>query len=192
MERIGYVRVSTAEQNTARQEDAMKELGVTTVFMDKLSGKSAERPGLKEMLAYVRRGDTVVVSEISRLARSTRDLLNILDTLKAKQVEFVSLKENIDTTTAQGRFMLTVFAALAELERESILSRQKEGIVAAKSRGVHLGRPRAEVPKNWADVYREWKAGGISPSEAARLLKMKRPTFYLLVKRYEQESCALV
>lgn len=192
MERIGYVRVSTAEQNTARQEDSMAALGVTTVFTDKLSGKSAERPGLKEMLAYVRRGDTVVVSEISRLARSTRDLLNILDTLKAKQVEFVSLKENIDTTTAQGRFMLTVFAALAELERESILSRQKEGIAAAKSRGVHLGRPRAEMPKNWADVYREWKAGEISPSEAARQLKMKRPTFYLMVKRFEQENCAVV
>lgn len=188
MERIGYVRVSTVEQNTARQEDAMKELGVSTIFMDKLSGKSANRPELQKMLTYVRRGDVVVVSEISRLARSTRDLLNILDSLKAKDVEFVSLKESIDTTTAQGRFMLTVFAALAELERESILSRQKEGIAAAKSRGIHLGRPRADYPKNWDEVYRQWKTGDLNPTEAAKALKVKRPTFYLLAKRYENET----
>ena len=185
MSKVGYVRVSSTGQNTARQDDAMKELGVDKVFIEKVSGKSANRPELKKMLDYVREGDIVVVAEISRLARSTRDLLNIMDVLSQKKVGFVSMKEAIDTTTAQGRFILTIFGALAELERDYILSRQKEGIDAAKTRGVRLGRPAKEFPKYWERTYTSWKNGDISPTEAAKELKLKRPTFYLMVKRWE-------
>jgi len=187
MARLGYVRVSSFSQSTNRQDDAMKALGVDRLFVEKLSGKSANRPELKKMLEYAREGDTVVVSDISRLARSTRDLLGIIDHLNQKQVGFVSLKESIDTTSAQGRFILTLFGALAELERENILSRQKEGIEAAKVRGKKLGRPAKEFPKNWEAIYTKWKDGQISPTDAAKELKLKRPTFYLMAKRWERK-----
>lgn len=185
MAKIGYVRVSTNGQTTARQDDVMAELGVDRIFVEKVSGKNANRPELKKMLDYVREGDTVVVADISRLARSTRDLLSIVETLKDKKVEFVSLKESIDTTTPQGRFILTIFGALAELERENILSRQKEGIEAAKARGKKLGRPAMDFPTGWERTYEKWKNGEISPTDAAKELKLKRPTFYLMVKRWE-------
>ncbi|MEG2650470.1 MAG: recombinase family protein, partial [Eubacterium sp.] len=114
MERIGYIRVSTEEQNEARQEVIMEQLDASKVFIEKLSGKDTNRPQLKAMLDYVREGDTVVVESYSRLARSTKDLLNIVDELSSKGVQFISQKENIDTTTPQGRLMLTIFAGLAQ------------------------------------------------------------------------------
>lgn len=184
MARLGYVRVSSLSQSTARQDDQMAELGVDRLFVERLSGKNTNRPELKKMLEYAREGDTVVVADISRLARSTRDLLTIIDALNKKQVGFVSLKETIDTTNAQGRFILTIFGALAELERENILSRQREGIEAAKARGKRLGRPAKEFPKNWEKVYNNWKNGGVSPTDAAKALGLKRPTFYLMAKRW--------
>ena len=138
--KIGYIRVSTEEQNTARQEVLLRELGVDEVFIDKASGKNADRPELTRMMNYVRRGDTVIVESISRFARNTRDLLDLVERLTEKQVEFVSRKEAIDTTTPTGKFMLTVFAAVAELEREYILQRQREGIAIAKKQGKYTGR----------------------------------------------------
>lgn len=185
MARFGYVRVSSTSQSTARQDDQMAELGVDRLFVEKISGKNANRPELKKLLDYAREGDTVVVSDISRLARSTRDLLSIIDHLSQKQVGFVSLKESIDTTTPQGRFILTIFGALSELERKNILSRQREGIEAAKARGKRLGRPAKEFPKNWEKVYNSWKNGEVSPTDAAKTLGLKRPTFYLMAKRWD-------
>ena len=115
--RVFYVRCSTMEQNEARQLKMAEEQNAEKVFVDKASGKNTNRAAFKEMMAFVRAGDTVVVESISRIVRNTRDLLSIVSELTEKGVEFVSLKENIDTTTPQGRFMLTVFGALAELER---------------------------------------------------------------------------
>lgn len=112
--KIGYVRVSTEEQNTARQEIMLRELGVDELFVDRASGKNADRPELNRMMNFVRRGDTVIVESISRFARNTRDLLDLVEQLTAKQVEFVSRKEAIVTTTPTGKFMLTVFAAGGE------------------------------------------------------------------------------
>ena len=123
--RIGYIRVSSAEQNTARQEVLMEELGVDEVYIDRMSGKDANRPELQKMMEYVRRGDTVIVESISRFARNTRDLLELTERLHEKGVEFVSQKEAIDTSTPTGKFMLTVFAAIAELERDYIRQRQR-------------------------------------------------------------------
>lgn len=188
MARLGYVRVSSTTQTTARQDDAMAELGVDRLFVEKASGKNANRPELKKLLEYAREGDTIVVSDISRLARSTRDLLSIVDALNQKQVGFISLKESIDTTSPQGRFILTLFGALAELERENILSRQREGIEAAKARGKKLGRPAMEFPKDWENVYKDWQSSRISPTDAAKKLRLKRPTFYLMAKRWENRS----
>lgn len=105
---IGYIRVSTQEQNTVRQEALMESLGVDEVYIDRMSGKSTDRPELKKMMEYVRQGDTVIVESISRFARNTHDLLELVERLTAKGVEFVSKKEAIDTTTPSGKFMLTI------------------------------------------------------------------------------------
>ena len=179
--KIGYIRVSTAEQNSARQEVLINELGVDQVFIDRISGKTTDRPELKHMLTFVRTGDTVSVESVSRFARNTRDLLELVEQLTAKGVEFVSKKEAIDTTTATGKFMLTVFGAVAELEREYILQRQKEGIAIAKENGVYKGRKPIERPDLVAVVHL-WRAGKITAVEAMRRLDLKPSTFYRKAK----------
>lgn len=179
--KIGYVRTSTAEQNTARQEVLMAELGVEQVFIDRVSGKSLDRPELTQMMEYVRRGDTVIVESISRFARNTRDLLELVERLTAKGVEFVSKKEAIDTTTPSGKFMLTIFGAVAELEREYILQRQKEGIAIAKAQGVYKGRKPIQRPE-FDQVVSQWRRGNITAREAMKRLDMRPSTFYRKVK----------
>ena len=178
---IGYIRVSTAEQNTARQEVLMKELGVEQVYIDKISGKNTERPELKRMMEFVREGDTVIVESISRFARNTKDLLELVEQLSLKRVEFISKKEAIDTTTPAGKFMLTIFAAVSELEREYILQRQREGIEIAKQKGVYKGRKPIEHPK-FNEVVSIWKNGDITATEAMKRLNMKPSTFYRKVR----------
>lgn len=185
--KIAYCRVSTLEQNTARQEIAMKELHVDNVFIEKASGKNTDRPELKKMLAFVRNGDTLYIESISRLARSVKDLLNIVEVLKSKNVALVSLKENFDTSTPQGKFMLTIFAALAELERETTLQRQAEGIAAAKIAGKRFGRPTLALPNNFNDVIAEWISGQISATQAMQKLNMKKTAFYKAVKMLQRQ-----
>lgn len=175
--KIGYVRVSSLEQNTIRQEVIMQELGAEEIYVDKLSGKDTNRSELKKMIAFARKGDTVVVESISRFARNTKDLLTLIDLLTQKGVEFVSKKENIDTTTPTGKFMLTVFGAVAELEREYILQRQKEGIVIAKSQGKYKGRKRIEA-SNFDAVYEKWQSKEITAVKAMKILRMSKSTFY--------------
>ena len=187
--RVGYCRVSTAEQNTARQEELMQELGVDRLYIDKASGKStAQREALLEMLAYLREGDVLIVSEISRLARNTRDFLEIVEFLNQKKVQFISKKEAIDTSTPQGKFMLTVFAAQAELERAYILQRQKEGIAIAKREGKYLGRKPIEVDEALMKKrYPDWKSKKITATAFMKELGLKRATFYRRVKAYEKK-----
>lgn len=179
--KIGYIRISTTDQNTARQEVLMKELGVEQIYIDRMSGKNTNRPELKRMMSFVRQGDAVIVESISRFARNTRDLLDLVEQLSAKQVEFVSKKESIDTTTPTGKFMLTVFGAVAELEREYILQRQREGIAVAKENGVYKGRKPIVRPE-FENVVSIWKAGKITAVEAMKRLDMKSSTFYRKVK----------
>ena len=159
----------------------MHELGVEQVFVDRMSGKNTDRPELKRMMSFVREGDTVIVEAISRFARNTKDLLDLVEQLTAKQVEFISKKEAIDTTTPSGKFMLTVFGAVAELEREYILQRQREGIAVAKQNGVYKGRKPIEHPK-FAEIVNLWKGGDITAVEAMKRLDMKPSTFYRKVK----------
>lgn len=176
--RIGYVRCSSEGQNTARQEVLMKELGVDEIFIDKLSGKNTDRPQLKKMMSYVRKGDTVIVSEISRFARNTKDLLELIEILAQKEVEFVSQKEAIDTSTTTGKFMLTIFGAVSELERSYILSRQAEGIAIAKSLGKYKGRKPVDLPADTDTIIKKWKNGQISATAAMRKLGISKSTFY--------------
>ncbi|WP_418506116.1 recombinase family protein [Dysosmobacter sp.] len=179
--KIGYIRVSTQEQNTIRQEVLMKSLGVDEIYIDRMSGKNANRPELQKMMEYVRKGDTVIVESISRFARNTRDLLELVEKLTAKGVEFVSRKEAIDTTTPTGKFMLTVFGAVAELEREYILQRQREGIAIAKEQGKYKGRKPIDAPE-FEQVTARWKSGAITAAEAMRTLHMTKTTFYRRAK----------
>ena len=180
--KIGYIRVSTQEQNTMRQEVLMRSLGVDEVYVDHMSGKNVNRPELQKMMEYVRKGDIVIVESISRFARNTRDLLELVEQLTAKGVEFVSRKEAIDTTTPTGKFMLTVFGAVAELEREYILQRQREGIAIAKAQGKYRGRKPIQVPE-FEQVTSKWKSGTITAAEAMRTLHMTKTTFYRKVRQ---------
>ena len=181
--RVGYVRCSTIEQNEARQLKMMEEQKAEKLFIDKASGKNTDRKAFKEMMAFVRAGDMVIVESISRIARNTRDLLSIVSELTEKQVEFISLKENIDTTTPQGRFMLTVFGALAELERENILERQREGIAIAMDAGKYKGRKPLEVDEaQFKDACKRWRAGEITATAAMQEVGLKPNTFYRSVK----------
>ena len=179
--KIGYIRVSTEEQNTVRQEVLMEELGVDEIYINKTSGKSSERPQLKKMMQFVRRGDVIIVESISRFARNTKDLLNLIEDLSAKDVTFISKKEAIDTTTPSGKFMLTVFGAVAELEREYILQRQREGIEIAKKQGKYKGRPSAvhDISK---ETIKKWQSGKITAAKAIKELGVSKSTFYRWIK----------
>ena len=180
--KVGYVRVSTVEQNEERQVLAMEKLGVDKVFVDKASGKNTKREKLDEMLRFVREGDVLYVSEFSRLARSTKDLLAIVEQLSAKGVDIVSLKENIDTTTASGRMMLTVVAAIAQFEREIMLERQREGIELAKKAGK-FEKPCISVPDELFDaVYERYLRRELTKSGMCKELGISRPTLNRILK----------
>jgi DNA invertase Pin-like site-specific DNA recombinase len=157
----------------------MKQLGVEKIFVDRLSGKNTTRPELQNMLSYVREGDTVIVESYSRMARSTRDLLDIVDSLKNKNVDFISKKESIDTSTPAGRLMLTFFAGLYQFERECTLERQAEGIREAKKAGKYKGRIPIEVDAvKFRKLYTEWKKGDITAVSMRKQLGLTASTFY--------------
>ena len=182
--KIGYVRVSTVEQHEERQIiDLEEHAQVERVFLDKLSGKNTERPELQKMIDFAREGDTIYVSEFSRLARSTKDLLDIVQKLKDKNVQVVSLKENFDTTTPAGELAMTLFAAIATFERKIMLERQKEGIAVAKAKGVYRGRHQKEKPYNWKELVEKYQRREIrSVSELMRIAGCSRPTIYNWLK----------
>ena len=186
---IGYVRVSTEDQNTDRQLTIMNNYKATKVFTEKVSGKNTDRPQLQAMLDYIREGDTLVIESYSRLARSTADLIKLVESLNDKGDKLMSDKENIDTTTPQGKLMFTIFAGLAEFERTCLLQRQREGIAEAKKRGVYKGRQPIKVDESkFKSVYTRWKAGEITARQAQRELDLKPDTFYRRVKAYEQNN----
>jgi DNA invertase Pin-like site-specific DNA recombinase len=167
----------------------MQDLQVEKIFIDKASGKNTARKQLQEMLNFVREGDIVIVESYSRLARSTRDLLDIVENLKTKGVEFISKKENVDTSTPAGRFMFTVFAGLYQFERECILERQAEGIKEAKKAGKYKGRKPIEIDNvKFKTLYDQWKGGQITAVEMQKQLNLTAPTFYRRVRTYESEG----
>lgn len=183
---IGYARVSTDEQNEARQLESFSEYSekISKVFIDKISGKNMNRPQLRAMLDYVREDDVIVVSDFSRLARSTKDMLQIVQELTDKGVALISIKENVDTDTPQGKFILTIFAALAELERETILQRQREGIAIAKRQGKYKGRK--PIPYNEERLRSEcqkWRNGEQSAADTMKKLDIKKNRFYQIVRK---------
>ena len=183
--KIAYVRVSSADQNEARQVEALKKYDIEKWFVEKVSGKDMNRPELQRLLEFVREGDTVYVKDFSRLARSTKDLLELVERFKEKNIHLVSLKENLDTSTATGKLMLTMIAAINEFERENILERQREGIALAKQRGAYKGRKAVQV-KDFGKYYDRYLRREYTKKELAEELNISRPTLDRLIKEYQQ------
>ena len=181
--RTGYVRVSTQDQSVARQMEALKKYNIEKIYVEKISGKNTARPEFQRMMDFLRAGDELYVSEWSRLSRSTMDLLNTINTLSEKGVKVVSLKENFDTSTPQGKLILTVFAGLNEFERALILERQRDGIAIAKVQGKYKGRVEKKLD-NFDEVYGLWADKKITATAASEALGITRATFYNRVKKY--------
>lgn len=181
---LAYVRVSTVEQNEERQIEALKKFNIEKWFTEKVSGKNMDRPKLQEILDFCREGDTIYIHDFSRLARSTKDLLDIVERLKEKGVHLVSNKENIDSSTPQGKLMLTMIAAIYEFERENMLERQREGIAIAKREGKFKGRKPLELD-DFDKYYELYVSRQITKSEMARKLNISRPTLDKMIKAKE-------
>lgn len=189
MQTYFYIRVSSKDQNTIRQEAKAKEYNIPigNVYIEKVSGKNVtDRPVLAKMMAALKPGDKVIVDSISRFARNTKDLIALVEQLNDKGVMFISLKESIDTTTPTGMFMLTIFGAVAQLERDYIRQRQAEGIAIAVEQGKFKGRKAIEYPKQWDKYYSMIKDKTMTNIEAMKLMDLKKTTFYKLIKDYEE------
>lgn len=187
MAKVAYVRVSTVEQNEARQVEALEKYGIEKWFCEKVSGKSADRPELKKLLEYVREGDVVYIHDFSRLARNTKDLLEIAEELERRGITLVSNKENIDTGTATGKLMLTMIGAIAEFERQNLLERQREGIAIAKREGKYKGRKAIDIP-DFDIHYKRYMSREVSKIKLAEELNVSRPTLDKLIREYEKEA----
>lgn len=186
-----YIRVSSKEQNTVRQEIKAKEFNIPieNVYIEKASGKNIlDRPVLNNLMAALRSGDKLIVDSISRFARNTKDLLELVELLNKQNIQFVSLKESIDTKTPTGLFMLTVFGAVAQLERDYLKERQAEGIAVAKEEGKYKGRKATDYPKNWDKYYKMMKSGDMKGVDVMKVLELKKTTFYKLIKDYNKSS----
>ena len=181
---IAYIRVSTEDQNEARQTEAMQKYSIEKWFIEKVSAKDTNRPKLKEMLDFAREGDTIHVHDFSRLARSTKDLLDIVEKLNSKGITLVSNKENIDSSTPTGKLMLTMIGAINEFERTNLLERQREGIAIAKRNGVYKGRKAISIP-GFDEHYKRYMRREITKSALARELKISRPTLDKLISEYK-------
>jgi DNA invertase Pin-like site-specific DNA recombinase len=179
--KIGYARVSTKDQDTAAQEEALKAAGCSKVFKETASGGKWERAELHRMIDQLRAGDTVVVWKLDRFSRSLRDLLQLLAQLEGLGVGFQSLTESIDTTSAGGRMMMQIVGAFAEFERNLIRERTSAGIARAKAAGKHLGRPSKLSPEQQAEIIRSLKAGEKSQAELARLFRVSPSAISRLV-----------
>lgn len=184
--KIAYVRVSTEEQNEARQTEALSKYGIEKWFVEKISAKNINRPELQNMLDFAREGDTIYIHDFSRLARSTTDLLELVEKFKQKGITLVSNKENIDTSTPTGKLMLTMIAAINEFERANLLERQREGIAIAKRNGVYKGRKPIEIP-DFEQYYNRYQRREINKTELSKALGISRVTLDKIIKQHTKK-----
>ena len=184
---IASIRVSTIEQNEARQKAALENYSIDRWYIEKASGKDMNRPKLQEMLEFIREDDVVYVEEFSRLGRSTADLLTIVRKIEDAGARFVSLKEQFDTTTPAGRLQMTMMAAIAEFERDMILERQREGIAIAKAAGKYKGRKEITIP-NIGEYYEKYMTRQGTKVSIAAELGISRTTLDKLFSKYEEEQ----
>lgn len=189
MKNIAYVRVSSIDQNIARQQEAIEEhIKIDKWFIDKTSGKDKNRPKLNQMLEYVREDDTIYIHSLDRLARNTMDLLNIAKDLTEQGIKLHSLKDSfVFDNTPTGKLLLTVLGAVAEFERAIAKERQLEGIAIAKKNNVYKGRKKIKINKKlFEELYSDYKKGYITQVEFARRLNVSRSTLYRRIKKYEE------
>lgn len=185
---IAYVRVSTVEQNEQRQIDALEQHNIDKWYIEKASAKDTNRPKLLEMLEFVRAGDTIYISDFSRLARNTRDLMDITEQLKENKVSLISLKENLDTTTPTGELLLTMIGAINDFERKILKERQTEGIAIAQRNGVYKGREKIKINnKQFEELYQDVQKGYMTKTDMAKRLDISRATLYRRIEEYEEE-----
>jgi len=179
---IGYIRVSTEQQHTDRQHEIIKKYECEKVYEEKITGTKRERPELNRMIEQLRKGDTIIIESLSRLSRSTKDLISLVEQFNGMGVDLISSKEQIDTTTATGRLVFAIFAALAQFERDTIAERTREGLKAARARGRKGGRPRADQ-KAVAQALKMYDTmdgnkGRFSISEISKACGISAPTLY--------------
>lgn len=189
MANIAYVRVSTVEQNTARQLEDFKKanIKIDKVFEEHISGKDRNRPQLNLMLDYMREGDTVYIESYSRLARNTRDLLNLIHEMSEQGVHVVSLKEDFDTSKPNGKLMLLILQGIAEFERDIIKERQAEGIAIAKAKGK-FKKPEKKIPNNFKELYEQYRTRKRTATSLAKELNISRSLLYKWFRKMEKES----
>jgi Site-specific recombinases, DNA invertase Pin homologs len=186
MANLAYIRVSTIDQNEGRQLEMMKNYNIDKMFIEKASGKNVtDRPKLKELLEYVREGDTLYIESFSRLARNTQDLLSLIESLNSNGIKVISLKEGLDTSTPTGKLMLTMIGAIATFERECLLERQREGIAIAKAAGKYKGRKAKELPENFGELYQQYMNRELTKVRMAELCKVSRPVLDRLISEYK-------
>lgn len=183
---IGYARVSTQDQNLERQLDNLTAAGCERIFNEKMTGTKSSRPELQTMLLTLRKGDTLIVDSFSRLSRSTKDLLAMVEKLTEMGVHLVSLKENLDTTTATGKMMLTMLSALSQFERDLIAERTRDGLKAARSRGRCGGRPRVGSDKDRKQALAMYHANAMSNSEIAERFGVSLSTLNRWIRSEKQ------
>ena len=176
--KIGYARVSTDDQNLDLQRDALERAGVEKLYEDKASGRTIDRPQLAECLRSLREGDTLIVWRLDRLGRSVRDLIDLINKLKAQGVQFHSITEQLDTTTPMGQFVFHVTAALAELERSIIRERTMAGLAAGRARGRKGGRPRKLSEAQWKAIKTLLDARELTVKEIAAQYGVSRGVIY--------------
>ena len=174
---FGYARVSTEAQNLDRQLDALEKYGVDMIYNEKMSGTKKNRPELTKLLDRITEGDTVVVESLSRLGRSTKDLIELTETFQSKGVNLVSLKEAIDTNSPTGKLLFTLMSAIAQFERDVIADRTREGLKSARARGRTGGRPRAD-PEQVKKAVKLYKTEQYSIKEIEELTGIKKSTLY--------------
>lgn len=180
---IGYIRVSTVDQNDDRQLVTMEKYNVEKIFREKVSAKDTNRPELQSMLDFAREGDTIVVHDFSRLARSTKDLLGIVEDLEDRGITLISAKENIDSSSATGKLMLTMIGAINEFERANLLERQREGIQIAKEKGKYKGRKEIKID-NFEEYYNRYLNREFTKSSLAKELNISRVTLDKLIREH--------
>ena len=187
---IGYARVSTQEQNLDRQLDNLKAQGCERIYQEKMTGTKANRPELEKMLEALRPGDTLVTDSFSRLSRSTKDLLELVEKLNGIGVHLISLKEQLDTTTATGKMMLTMLSALSQFERDIIAERTLDGLKAARARGRQGGRPKAGSAKAKAQALALYDANAMTNREIAETVKVSTATLSRWIKERKEKQQA--
>lgn len=185
--KIGYARVSTQDQNLDRQLDNLRAAGCERIFNEKMTGTKSDRPELKTMLMTLRSGDVLVIDSFSRLSRSTKDLLQLVEQLTAMGVHLVSLKENLDTTTATGKLMLTMLSALSQFERDLIAERTIDGLKAARARGRCGGRPQSGSDKDRKQAYAMYHANVMSCKDIASKFGVSLSTLNRWIRSEKKE-----